>query len=96
MLGPELYTHESMHLEYAEKWGAAQIGALETFSVSAAEMAKDGGCYITKLRHTFSPERMQDLNLLPDGAAMYTRWPGQASAREREHERGHGRFGRYG
>jgi hypothetical protein len=82
VLGPEAYGHESLRLEYAERWQPVQAGALAEFSQLAGAMEEDGGCFLTKLRRTFSPEDMEDLYLTPLDASQLAQWPGVAALAE--------------
>ncbi len=79
VLGPQAYGHESLELEYAERWQPGQIGALGKFSEMAGKMEESGGCCITKLRRTFSPEQMEDLYLSPLDPSRLEQWPGLAA-----------------
>jgi len=79
VLGPQAYGHEGMQLEYAERWQPVQIGALKEFSELAGEMEKNGGCCLTKLRRTYSPEQMEDLYLSPLDSAQLAPWPSLAT-----------------
>ncbi len=74
VLGPQAYGHDSMRMEYAERWQPVQIGAFGRFSALAAKMQADGGCYVTKMRHAFAPEEMEDLYLSPLEPAQLERW----------------------
>ncbi|MEW6553665.1 MAG: DUF2330 domain-containing protein [Actinomycetota bacterium] len=80
VLGPQAYGHASLELEYAERWQPGQIGVLGEFSELAGEMGASGGCCITKLRATFSPDEMEDLYLSPLDASLLEQWPGLAAA----------------
>ncbi len=80
VLAPQAYGHESLELEYAEKWQPVQIGELAEYSELAGKLKDAGGCCVTKLRRTFSPKDMEDLYLTPVGEKELAAWAGFASA----------------
>jgi hypothetical protein len=80
VLGGLAYHHHSMKLEYADCWQAVQVGVLDKFSEMAAKMEEDGGCVVTKLRGTYKPEDMEDLYLVPAGAATLQPWESRLAA----------------
>ncbi|MDD5665880.1 MAG: DUF2330 domain-containing protein [Actinomycetota bacterium] len=79
VLAAQAYGHGSMELEYAERWQPVQIGALAEYSELAGNMEESGGCCVTKLRRTFSPEDMEDLYLAPADKGELAAWAGFAS-----------------
>jgi hypothetical protein len=79
VLGPQAYGHKSLELEYAERWQPGQVGAFGEFSELAGKMEESGGCCVTKLRRTFTPEQMEDLYLSPLDPSELAAWPSLAA-----------------
>lgn len=83
VLAGEPCVNDVMLLENEQWWQPEQVAMLSGFSALAPELEKDGGCYVTKQRETFTPGNMEDLyftgEVVDKPSTSYETWPGMGA-----------------